>query len=305
MNKEHHPYAMAMMWLTAAIWGFAFVAQRKGMESIGPFAFNGIRFLMGGLALIPLMIIFRKRKNSEERFDFKLILSTLPVGIVLFAASAFQQVGMIWTTAGKAGFITGLYVILVPVIGIFIKQKIHRQLWIGAAFAATGLYFLSVNESFQINKGDLLVLVSAVFWAVHVQLINHMLKSKDPLSISVVQFLTCGILSLIAMFIFESTSWNGILKASVPLAYGGLISVGIAYTLQVVSQQYVEPSKATIILSFETVFAAIGGFIILNESFTERNIIGIIFMFAGILIVQIKIEWMKTFSKYFKSRYVK
>lgn len=297
MKKERHPYATAMMWLTAAIWGFAFVAQRRGMEDIGPFAFNGIRFLMGGIALIPLMIFFRRKSGSEGRFNFKLIRSTLPVGVVLFAASAFQQVGMQWTTAGKAGFITGLYVILVPVIGIFIRQKIQKQLWIGATLAAAGLYFLSVSESFQINKGDFLVLVSACFWAVHVQLINHMLQSKDPLSISVIQFLTCGFLSLAAMFIFEETSWNGIMRASLPLAYGGLISVGIAYTLQVVAQQYVEPSKASIILSFETVFAAIGGYLLLSESFNARNILGILLMFLGIIIVQVRKEWFKIKKK--------
>lgn len=297
MKKERHPYATVMMWLTAAIWGFAFVAQRRGMDDIGPFAFNGIRFLLGGVALIPLLIFFRRKSATGNRFSFKLIRSTLPLGVILFAASAFQQVGMQWTTAGKAGFITGLYIILVPVIGIFIRQKIHKQLWIGAAMAAVGLYFLSVNESFQINKGDFLVLVSACFWAVHVQLINHMLNSKDPLSISVIQFLTCGILSLTAMFFFEKTSWIGIMNASLPLAYGGLISVGIAYTLQVVAQQYVEPSKASVILSFETVFAAIGGFLLLNESFTERNIYGIVLMFAGMLVVQTEPEKL---LKYFR-----
>lgn len=297
MKKERHPYATVMMWLTAAIWGFAFVAQRRGMDDIGPFAFNGIRFLLGGVALIPLLIFFRRKSATGNRFSFKLIRSTLPLGVILFAASAFQQVGMQWTTAGKAGFITGLYIILVPVIGIFIRQKIHKQLWIGAAMAALGLYFLSVNESFQINKGDFLVLVSACFWAVHVQLINHMLNSKDPLSISVIQFLTCGILSLTAMFFFEKTSWIGIMNASLPLAYGGLISVGIAYTLQVVAQQYVEPSKASVILSFETVFAAIGGFLLLNESFTERNIYGIVLMFAGMLVVQTEPEKL---LKYFR-----
>lgn len=297
MKKERHPYATAMMWLTAAIWGFAFVAQRRGMEDIGPFAFNGIRFLMGGIALIPLMIFFRKKTGSADRFDFKLIRSTMPVGVVLFAASAFQQAGMQWTTAGKAGFITGLYVILVPVIGIFIRQKIHKQLWIGAILAAAGLYFLSVNESFQIDKGDFLVLVSACFWAVHVQLINHMLSSKDPLSISVIQFLTCGVLSVAAMLLFEETSWSGIMRASLPLAYGGLISVGIAYTLQVVAQQYVEPSKASVILSFETVFAAIGGYLLLNESFNARNILGVLLMFIGIIIVQFKNEWFRMNKK--------
>jgi drug/metabolite transporter (DMT)-like permease len=299
--KERHPYATFMMWLTAAIWGFAFVAQRKGMESLGPFAFNGIRFIIGGLALIPLMIYLKKKHPRREKIKFKHLIHTLPVGVVLFAASALQQAGMQWTTAGKAGFITGLYVVLVPVIGLFIRQKIHRQLWIGAFFAAAGLYLLSVNDAFQVNKGDLLVLVSAVLWAVHVQLINHMLKSKEPLSISFFQFIICGILSLITMIILEKPEMSGIIKASIPLAYGGFISVGIAYTLQVVAQQYVEPAKASIILSFETVFAAMGGFIILNEHFTERNIFGILFMFIGIIIVQIKIVWIKSLGKYLKS----
>lgn len=301
MKKERHPYATAMMWLTAAIWGFAFVAQRKGMESIGPFAFNGIRFLMGGIALIPLMVYLRKKHPRREKIKYKHLLHILPVGLVLFIASAFQQVGMIWTSAGKAGFITGLYVVLVPVFGIFLRQKIHNQLWIGAFFAAAGLYFLSVNESFQVNKGDLFVLVSAVFWAVHVQLVNHLLKSKEPLSISFIQFITSGVLSLIVMFIFEKPEWTGMKNASLPLAYGGLISVGIAYTLQVVAQQYVEPAKASIILSFETVFAAIGGFLILSESFSARTITGIVLMFAGIIIVQAQRSWLKPLNRIIKN----
>lgn len=276
-----------MLWLTALIWGFAFVAQRAGMEHIGPFMFNGLRFLLGSLSLIPL-IVFLKHKETSGIFSGDLVKGGVAAGLVLFTAASLQQAGMVYTTAGKAGFITGLYVVLVPLIGLFIGQKTGKNLWIGAIIAICGLFLLTFSGKMLIRKGDLLVLLSAFFWAVHVQLINNLVKKLPALPLSSVQFAVCGALSLAASFIFETTNPGNIQKAAIPLLYGGLLSVGVAYTLQVVAQRHVHPAYASIILSFETVFAAVGGWLILSESFTTRNLAGCLLMLAGIVVVQVR-----------------
>lgn len=274
-----------MLWLTALIWGFAFVAQRAGMEHIGPFMFNGLRFLLGSLSLIPL-IAFLKYKEASGIISGDLVKGGVVAGLVLFTAASLQQAGMVYTTAGKAGFITGLYVVLVPLLGLFIGQKTGKNLWIGAIIAVCGLFMLTFSGNLLIGKGDLLVLLSAIFWAVHVQLINKLVKKLPALPLSSFQFAVCGILSLVASFIFETTSTENVRMATIPLLYGGLLSVGVAYTLQVVAQRHVHPAYASIILSFETVFAAVGGWLILNETFTTKNLAGCLLMLAGILVVQ-------------------
>lgn len=279
--------AILMLWLTSAIWGFAFVAQRAGMEYIGPFTYNGIRFLLGSASLLPL-ILWINLKRKEPRTKKKNILKGgTTAGLVLFAAASLQQAGMVYTSAGKAGFITGFYVVLVPVIGIFIGQRISRLLWMGAFIALVGLYFLTVDGPFVLQKGDFLILLSAFFWAIHVQLINKLVDTHEALPLSAFQFAACGILSLLTAMVFETIQADTIMQAALPLLYGGLMSVGIAYTLQVVAQQYVHPAYASIILSFETVFAVIGGWLLLNETLGIRNISGCLLMLIGILLVQI------------------
>ena len=287
--KTDSKKAMLMLWLTAAIWGFAFVAQRAGMKYIGPFTFNGIRFALGSLSLLPLLWI-QNKKPARLKLAPKnsLVYGGLLAGTVLFAAASLQQAGMVWTSAGKAGFISGLYVILVPVIGIFIGQVISRNTWTGAMLAVTGLFLLAINHQFRIEKGDLLVLLSAVFWAIHVQLINNLVKTIPPLHLSAIQFGVCSALSMVSAGFMETVAIKSILDAVIPLLYGGLISVGIAYTLQAVAQRHVHPAKASIVLSFETVFAAIGGWIILHETLTIRGLAGCILMLAGMIIVQTK-----------------
>jgi drug/metabolite transporter (DMT)-like permease len=289
LKEAHHPKSIAMLWLSAFIWGFAFVAQRAGMEYIGPFIFNGLRFLLGSLSLLPL-IYWLKRKEKQTTFGLSpgLIKGGLAAGIILFVAASLQQAGMVYTQAGKAGFITGLYIIIVPAIGLFIGQKTGRNLWIGALVALCGLFLLTFSGTMKIEKGDLLVLASAFMWAAHVQLINSLVKKLPALPLAAFQFAVCGILSLIVSLIFEITIPGNIVKASIPLLYGGLLSVGVAYTLQVVAQRHIHPAFASIILSFETVFAAVGGWLILNESLTMRNLAGCLLMLAGILIVQLK-----------------
>ncbi len=279
--------AVFMLWITAAIWGFAFVAQRAGMEFIGPFTFNGIRFLLGSTSLLPLIFWRRIKKRNTAKSQQSFFKGALLAGLVLFIGASLQQAGMVYTTAGKAGFITGFYVILVPLIGIFIGQRITRILWMGAFIALAGLYLLTIDGPVVFQKGDLLVLLSSFFWAIHVQLINKLVDTHDALRLSAFQFAICGLLSLLTAFYFETITAATILQAAWPLLYGGLMSVGIAYTLQVVAQQHVHPAYASIILSFETVFAVIGGWFLLNEMLSLRNLAGCLLMLAGIVIVQV------------------
>lgn len=275
-----------MLWVTAAIWGFAFVAQRAGMEFIGPFTFNGIRFLLGSISLLPLLFWMKYKQKKPSEKNKNILKGGLLSGLVLFIAASLQQAGMVYTEAGKAGFITGFYVILVPLIGIIIGQHITKLLWMGALLALSGLYMLTINGPFILQKGDFLIFLSAFFWAIHVQLINKLVDTHPALPLSAFQFAICGVLSLGTAFYFETVALNTIMLAFWPLLYGGLMSVGIAYTLQVVAQQHVHPAYATIILSFETVFAVIGGWLLLNEMLSLRSLFGCLLMLAGIVIVQ-------------------
>jgi len=288
--------------LTAAIWGFAFVAQRAGMEFVGPFTFNGIRFALGSISLLPLLLLKgNQRKNTD---DFKnswsqdLLISGLLLGFVLFLAATFQQVGMVYTSAGKAGFITGLYVILVPVISIFMKKKTSVNIWVGAIIAVFGLYFLSVKENFGIENGDLLVLASALFFAIHILLISNFSPRMSAIRLSIVQFAVCSMLSLSTAFFTETIILENILKAAIPIIYGGVFSVGVAYTLQIVGQKHAHASAASIILSLESVFAVLGGWLILSEQLSTRGMAGCLLMLLGMVLSQINPGIFKvSFSK--------
>ncbi len=291
--KSKEIRAVFILLLTAAIWGFAFVAQRVGMEHIGAFTYNGLRFALGSLSLLPVIYIFGKKAdasgNNEERVDadFKTTLkSGIIAGSILFIAASFQQVGLIYTTAGKAGFITSLYIVLVPILGIFLKQKTHYTTWIGAFTAVAGLYLLSINENFTIQIGDLLQIIGAFFWAVHIQIIGKFVTKVDAIKLSSAQFAACSLLSLITAFIFEDIYLSGIVAATVPILFGGIMSAGVAYTLQAVGQKYAKPSHAAIALSMEAVFAAIGGILILHETMPLRGYLGCALMLAGMLITQ-------------------
>lgn len=285
--------ANLLLILTAAIWGFAFVAQRVGSQFVGAFTFNGIRFALGALSLIPLIIFLDKRKeNSGENAEKSNLKTTLLpgilVGLILYAGATLQQVGLFYTTVGNASFITGLYMVFVPIIGIFLKHKIGKNSWVGVILAIIGLYLLSINENFSISYGDLLEVIGAIFWAVHILAIDNFTKRIDPLKLSFMQFATCSILSLITAFIFEDITISGISSAFIPILYGGLLSVGVAYTLQVVAQKNAKPSHAAIILSMESVFGAIGGAVLLGESMSGRGYLGCALILAGILVSQIK-----------------
>ncbi|MFH2067741.1 MAG: DMT family transporter [Pseudomonadota bacterium] len=287
-----------LLLLTAVIWGFAFVAQRVGMDHVGPFTFNGIRFALGGLSLLPF-IVYRKRqgvlpeKRKSTGAAWNFFFGSMLAGVFLFAGSSLQQVGLVYTTAGNAGFITGLYVVIVPVMGLFWKQRAGAGNWAGAILAAVGLYFLSVTQDLTIGKGDFLVLISAFLWASHVLIIGWLAPKTDSIQLAAFQFAVCSVLSLFAAVVFETMVPDNILKAMVPILYGGLMSVGVAYTLQVIAQKDAHPAHASILLSLEAVFAAIGGWIILNEVLSFRGLMGCSLMLSGMLISQL---WPRKFS---------
>jgi len=282
----------ALLLTTAVIWGFAFVAQRVGMEYVGPFTFNGIRFGIGSLSLLPLVLMSREQPAATKNILAPPGLKTIllgggALGLALFAGASLQQIGLVYTTAGKAGFITGLYVIIVPILGLFWRQQPRVGTWIGAVLATIGLYLLSVTEVFTIELGDLLVLVGAFFWAAHVLIIGWLSPRINPIKLAFSQYVACSILSLIAASGVETITFTSIVAAAIPILYGGLLSVGIAYTLQVIAQRDAHPAHAAILLSLEAVFAAIGGWLILGEIISARGLVGCGLMLSGMLLSQL------------------
>ena len=278
--------------LAAAIWGLAFVAQRKGAEYLGPYTFNALRFAIGAISLLPIYALTRNNKTNEHFEWRKAIKSGVFLGLILFIASTFQQIGMIFTEASKAGFITSLYVILVPIFGLFIGRKVTKTLWSGAIIAMVGLYLLSVREGFSLEVGDSLLIASAVFFAFHMLMIGTFAPQHNIFLLSVFQFTVTAILSFIAALFYEEIAWESIKLAAVPILYAGF-SVGIAYTLQAYAQKKAHPAHAAIIFSFESVFALVGGWLILNEVIDLRAGIGGLFMLAGIIISQIDFKKFK------------
>jgi len=277
-----------LLLITAAIWGFAFVAQRVGMAHMGPFTFNALRFSLGALALTPFMFIKGRREENASKMTFKQVIwPGLLTGLSLFGGASLQQIGLVGTTAGKAGFITGLYVILVPLLGLFLGKRTHPAHWIGAVLAVPGLYLLSVQADFTISSYDLIVLGGAFLWAVHVHLITRFSEQVGPLRLAVVQAAVCGVLSGIAALMFETSSFVGILDGLWPILYGAFLSVGVAYTLQVVAQRTADPTHAVVILSLESVFAGLGGWLLLSEVFAVSDLIGSGLMLVGMLVSQL------------------
>ena len=284
--------------LTAIIWGLAFTAQRAGMEFIGPFTFNGVRFLIGALSILPLIFLKNNnhlqnrntetQKGSDNHTLKQLIIYGAAGGILLYMGASLQQIGMVYTSAGKAGFITGMYVIIVPILGIFFRHKAGWRRWAGALLSVTGLYFLSVKGSVEINTGDIFVLLSAFFWASHVIAISHFSPRVNALKLAFIQYLFCGILSLGTAFILEDVQKSTLLLAWLPILYGSIFSVGIAYTLQVYAQKKVHPAHAAIILSLEGVFAVLGGWLILGESLGLKGLFGSVLMLGGMFVSQSK-----------------
>jgi len=287
---EHNRQAVVadlLLLITALVWGFGFVAQRAGMEHVGPFTFNGIRFLLGGICLLPVALATEDRAGQDHHGSVSPLVAGAVAGLVLFCGASLQQVGLLWTTAGKAGFITGLYVIFVPLLGLPFGHKTGAGTWLGALLATAGMYLLSVRAGFVMDRGDLLVLVGAMCWAAHVLVLGYFAPRTNTLQLAVVQFIFCGLLSLAVAMFFEEITWPAVRMAMVPILYGGLGSVGIGYTLQTVAQQWAHPSHAAILLSLEAVFAALGGWWLLGEELSPRGIIGCMLMLVGMIFSQV------------------
>lgn len=278
--------ANILLLLTAMIWGAAFVAQRVGMDHMGPLTFNGVRFALGSAALLPLIAFLDKKRTVAPPPFSTLLKGGVLMGLALFLGAWLQQFGLCYTTAGKAGFITGLYVVFVPLIGIFLGQRYGTGTWAGAGLAIAGMYLLSVTESFSMDKGDALVLMSAFFWGIHVLLVGRLtqgLKTVDAVRLAAIQFATCSVISFAGAAATEDITLAGLRAGAIPILYGGLMSVGVAYTLQVVAQRDARPAPAAIILSLEAVFAALTGWLMLGEILTTQAVIGCALMLCGMI----------------------
>lgn len=285
----------SLMLLTAAfIWGTAFVAQSKGMDYVAPFTYNAVRTLIGGVVLIPMVFLFgqKSRRKASENNNKISFIGGIICGLVLFAASSFQQLGISLTSAGKAGFITALYVVIVPVISIIFGQKSSLKMWLCAFTAIIGFYLLCIKEGFMLSKGDLYVLICAVFYSVHIIVIDHFnSKGAEPVKMSCVQFFTAGSIMMICMFIFESPALSAVWAAKYTILYAGVMSCGVAYTLQIIGQKYTESAAAALIMSLESVFAALAGWIILSEHMSMKEFAGCILVFAAVVFSQLDISF--------------
>ena len=289
MNLRHYR-ADALMLITALIWGSTFVAQRLGMDHIGPFLYTGLRFAIGAITLLPLIWLLRKPAQAGERtsrLSRPMLLGSLVLGLVLTLGINLQQIGLMFTTVTNSGFITGLYVILVPVFGLFIGMRTHKGTWAGAVMALVGMVLLSVTAEFTVARGDWLQLVGACFWAVHVLLVGALASRYDPILVSFIQFLVCAVASLTLAVALEPINFAAIAQALPAILYGGILAVGVAFTLQVVAQKDAITSHAAIILSLEAVFAALAGWLILGETLTPRGLLGCALMLAGMLTAQL------------------
>lgn len=278
-----------MLLLTAMIWGSAFVAQRIGMEHIEPFTFNGVRNLIGGLALLPVALVMGRRSAARPSAGRRRMTwrGGLCCGVVLFVASSFQQFGMVEADAGKAGFITALYIVIVPICGLFMRRRVRPLVWLAVSIAAAGLYLLCVKDGFSIGRGDFLVLCCAFLFSAHILVIDYFSPRADGVWMSCIQFFVCGALSLVCMALFETPTLPAIIGSAVPLLYAGILSSGVGYTLQIIAQRDTSPTVASLLMSLESVFAALAGWLILGETFTARELVGAALMFAAILLAQL------------------
>jgi len=293
MNKKIK--GTIMLTLAALIWGIAFVAQSVGMDYVGPWTFNCTRSILGGLILIPVIFIFSE-KEQDEAIANKLSIAqkrqnTLKGGIVcglfLSAATIFQQYGILETSVGKSGFITALYIIIVPFLSIFLHKKIGLNQWISAFIAVAGFYIMSIHGHETLNRGDLFLLICAFLFSAQILSIDHFVEKVNPIAMSCIQFFVSAIISSVGMFIIESPVWANIYAARIPILYAGLMSSGIAYTLQIVGQKNLDATPASLLMSLESVFSAIAGFVILKQILSVNELIGCILVFAGVILSQL------------------
>lgn len=311
-----------LLFLTAVIWGVAFVAQSAGMDYVGPFTYNGVRCILGGLVLLPCIALLDRLQGgrsaqgdaaaqaaesmkteealqptectvppmpeeTRKRNGRQLAAGGICCGIILFVASSLQQLGIQYTSVGKAGFLTAMYILLVPVMGLFVHKKVGMKVWIGVVFAVCGLYLLCMTNGFKLERGDALVLACAVVFSLHILVIDYFSPKVDGVRMSCIQFWVCGIVALLCSFVFEQPDLNSILAAWQPVCYGGIMSCGIAYTLQIVGQKGMNPTVASLILSLESVVSVVAGFLILEQTMSRRELLGCSLMIVAIVLAQL------------------
>ena len=286
-----------LLLLTSFIWGVAFVAQSIGGEAVGCFTFNGVRSLIGAAVLLPVIAFLdgqKKKEIGEEKFleqkgDRKtLLIGGISCGLMLCIASNFQQFGISFTTVGKAGFITAMYILIVPILGLFMKKKVGMKVWLGVVLATIGLYMLCMtSERFSLSKGDLLVLICAGFFSLHILIIDYFSPKVDGVRLSCIQFFVCGIISTVIAFVFENPNGSAILSGWLPILYAGVLSCGVAYTLQIIGQKNMDPTVASLILSLESVFSVLAGWVILKQTLSVRELFGCVLMFLAIILAQL------------------
>ena len=311
MNSQKMPLKNSLCLLLAAtIWGIAFVAQSVGMKYVGPFTFNGVRSLIGAAVLVPVLFILNRSGNNSSAGTDSVIPGSssepskkassatpynrrdlwtggIACGAALFAASSFQQFGIQYTTVGKAGFITACYIVIVPIIGLFLKKKCSPFIWVAVVMALIGLYLLCITDGFSIGKGDFLVLICAFLFSLHILVIDYFSPKTDGVKMSCIQFLVCGILTAIPAIILEHPNLSSFSGAWGATLYAGVMSCGVAYTLQIVGQKNINPTVASLILSLESCISVLAGWIILGQKLSTREIIGCVVMFGAIVLAQL------------------
>ena len=290
--KNHNIKNTAMLLLAAIIWGFAFAAQSAGMEYVGPFTFNAVRCIIGALVLVPVALVWKPEKKEEcsdsQKQKKLLLLGGIACGSFLGVATNLQQIGIMSTSVGKAGFLTALYIVLVPVAGLFFKRKCGLAVWIGVLCSLAGLYLLCITEgSFLLAKGDLFLLGCAIVFTGHILVIDYFAPKVNGVWMSCIQFLVAGLISAVPMILTETPTFTAIWQARLPILYAGVMSCGVAYTLQILGQKNYNPTMAVLILSLESCFSVLGGFLLLNETLTVRELAGCGLMFAAILLAQL------------------
>lgn len=280
MSKELKGYGL--LFIASLIWGFAFAAQSAGMEYVGPFTFTAVRSFLGAASLVPVIMIL-----DPHRTDKEWIKGGLACGLCLSVAMTLQQMGLVSTSAGKSGFLTALYILFVPLLGTAIHKKVSAHAKIGVVIALAGFYFLCLKESLQLAQGDLMLIGSAIVFAIHILVIDKYSPKTSGIRISMVQFLVAGSVNLVLMFFFESPEISKIASAWIPIGYAGILSSGVGYTLQIVGQKHTKPTQASLVMSLESVFSVVAGWIILQETLSGRELLGCMLIFLAISIAQL------------------
>ena len=275
--------------LAAMIWGAAFVAQSAGMDYVGPLTFLACRSVLGSAVLLPVIAVLSRRVPAAPPTGSRrdLWLGGSLCGVILFISATLQQVGLLYTTAGKSAFVTALYVVLVPLCSVLLGRRFRANLWISAVIAAAALYLLCLNESLTVGPGELLTLACALCFAIHILIIDHFSSRVDGVKLSCIQFAVCAVLAWVAAFLWESPSWNAIVQCWLPIGYAGILSSGVAFTLQIVAQKYTKPAVASLLMSLESFFAVLFGAVLLHERLSLREYAGCVLMFGAIVLAQL------------------